>query len=148
MPVMSRGSSSTAKFIEDNCRPLSALGNTATFGRDPAFQELAVVYEETKTPNWDGHGALPVEQDVLRAAYCVIEALPLGFHLPSIGAEPDGAITLEWHKSIRRTLSVSVDANSTLHYAALAGAEKAFGSVPFDGDLPATIKRLVIEVLS
>ena len=71
-------------------------------------EDLGAVWDECRLPNWDGFGALPVSHDTLRSAYCFLESLPLDFPPPSIGAEPDGQLTLEWHRSARRTLSISV----------------------------------------
>ena len=73
----------------------------STLGHHEALEELAGVWNECRNPDWDGFGALPVEQATLAAAYMLIESLPLGFPRPSIGAEPDGHITLEWRRSPR-----------------------------------------------
>ena len=43
-----------------------------------------------------------------------LEVLPDGLPMPSPGAEPDGQLTLEWHKSAYQTLSVSVTADGDL----------------------------------
>ncbi len=103
------------------------------------FEELATVADECRHSDWDGFGALAVTQETLRTAYCFLEALPLGFPAPSIGAEPDGHLTLEWHRSPRRTLSVSVSPDGELHYSALFGSSRAFGAEPFIGEIPEAV---------
>ncbi|MFH0937823.1 MAG: hypothetical protein V1899_00835 [Planctomycetota bacterium] len=66
--------------------------------------------------------------------------------MPSVGAEPDGHVTLEWHHSSRRTLSVSVSPDGELHYAALFGASKVYGTEPFFGNVPKSILDLISQV--
>lgn len=118
----------------------------STLGHQEALEELAEVWEECRNPDWDGFGALAIEQDTLRSAYMLIESLPLGFPRPSLGAEPDGQITLEWHRSPQRTLSVSVDSNGFLHYAGLFGASKRYGTLTFFSTAPTELLQLVRDL--
>ena len=104
------------------------------------------MWEECKSPNWDGYGALAVTQDTLRTAYCVIESLPVGTPAPTLGADPDGEITLEWYRSPYRTLSVSVSPDGDLHYGALCGPNKVNGTSVFLGGFPDVILRLIEQV--
>jgi hypothetical protein len=122
------------------------LSQTNAFSKNPLFDELGTVWEECRHPNWDGYDALPVSQDTLRNAYVLVESLPLGFPPPSIGAEPDGELTLEWHRSARRTLSVSVTPCGELHFAALLGPNRVFGTEAFFGDIPEIILILINQV--
>jgi hypothetical protein len=112
------------------------------------FNELFNVAEECKTPNWDGQGAASVMEETYRLAFRFLEAFPLGVPAPSVGAEPDGHLTLEWYRSPRRTLSVSVDPEGDLHYAALLGPSKTYGTEPFFGDVPKAIMDLVSRVMT
>jgi hypothetical protein len=111
------------------------------------FNELCAVAEECQAPNWDAQGAAPVTEETYKLAYRFLESLPLGIPAPSVGAEPDGHLTLEWHRSPRRTLSVSVSPESDLQYAALLGAGKAYGTEPFLGDAPKAVLDLVYRVM-
>jgi hypothetical protein len=70
----------------------------------------------------------------------------LGFPRPSISAQPDGQLTLEWYRTATRTLSLSIDPDGFIHYAGLFGAEEHFGTVAFLGGLPDRILRLASEV--
>ena len=135
-----------AERIDRFARSPRELQNTLVLGHSEAFAELSDVWDECRHPGWDGYGALPVEQDALRHAYLLIESLPLGFPRPSIGAEPDGQLTLEWHRSSRRTLSVSVTADGYLHFSALFGPNHTNGTVVFYGELPEEIRALVERV--
>jgi hypothetical protein len=115
-------------------------------GHQAVFDELGQVWEECRHANWDGYQALPVSQDTLRNTYCVIESLPLGFPAPTVGAEPTGALTLEWYQSPRRTLSISVTEQGDLFYAALFGPNRIHGREVFFGEVPRIILELVRRV--
>jgi len=125
--------------------------NNPVMKSDPTVQnkvldELDALTKECSSPNWDGYGAVPVQSQTIKDAKRFVEALPLGTPTPSAGAEPDGHVTLEWYHSSRRTLSVSVSPDGELHYAALLGASKAWGTEPFFGDVPSSILLLISRV--
>ena len=73
-------------------------------------------------------------------------ALPLGTGAPTVGAEPDGEIALEWYFSPRYVLSVSVSATRELHYAASLGMRKAYGTELFGSSVPKIILELIRDV--
>ncbi|MHB1037431.1 MAG: hypothetical protein ACYC35_21105 [Pirellulales bacterium] len=110
--------------------------------------EFAAVWEECREADWDAFQAAPVSQATLRCAYLLLESLPLGCPGPSIGAEPDGDLTLEWYVGPRRTLSVSVNAEGDLHYAAIFGPSRAYGTEAFWGEIPNGILGLIRRVFS
>ena len=110
------------------------------------LDELAETWQECSQPDWDGYNALPVTWDTYQHALRFLRALPLGTPRPSIGAEPDGDITLEWHLAPRRTLSVSIAPDELLHYAALLGPDRTCDTEPFFGDVPARILDLIRDV--
>lgn len=146
-PLIPLGFSDAARFIAEAARETDeALRSSASLSKQPAYDELAEVWEDCKTPNWDGYDALPVEQETFRNAYLFIESLPLGIPLPSLGAEPDGHLALEWYRNPRWTLSVSVGPAGTLYYAALFGSSDIRGSEPFFGDVPEIILNLIRRV--
>ena len=87
------------------------------------LEELLKTFEECREPDWDGYGAQPVLDTTCQLAQKFLEMLPPGTLAPSIGAEPDGHLTAEWHRSSRWNLSVSITPNGDLHYAALLGPE-------------------------
>ena len=145
MATMSCGEA--ANSIERNLRHSRADSRRlSTFEIYSTISELHDVWKECSLIGWDGHGALPVEQETYRAAYCLIDSLPLGFPMPSIGAEPDGQLTMEWRKSPRRVLSVSIDPEGFLHYAGLFGMNKRFGTIVFFSNAPDELLQLVREL--
>jgi hypothetical protein len=129
--------------LDSAARKPQAELRESTLGHREALEELWQVWYECREANWDGYDAFPVEKETYATAYMLIESLPLGFPRPSIGAEPDGHLTLEWYKSPRRTLSVSVDPNGLLHYAGLFGPNKRYGTVTFFSTAPDELIQLV-----
>lgn len=144
-----RGASEEARFIaiqSDEGRRRLRDAQSLGLGADRAFEELFLVARECRIANWDGYGASPIAPETFTHACRFLGALPLGIPAPSIGAEPDGHVTFEWHRSSRRTLSVSISPEGDLHYAALLGPSKVYGTEPFFGELPSRIVDLIRQV--
>lgn len=114
--------------------------------RKGLFDELLKTAEECCKANWDGYGAQPVDDETCRLAYEFLTALPQDAPVPSVDAEPDGHLTFEWYRSPERTLSVSINAEGNLHFAALLGLTKACGTEPFAGEVPKIISDLIPRV--
>jgi hypothetical protein len=104
---------------------------------------LRQIAEDCGRADWDGARALPVSDATCELAAQVLDALPLAVPLPTLGAEPDGQVTLDWHRGTRQTVSVSVSEDGELHYAALLGRGKAWGTEPFEAEFPVVIAELV-----
>ena len=149
-PMTTRGASELADYVAKQAAVgRQSLQDSCYFGFDvrEVFNALVAVAEECNAANWDGQGASPVSDESYRLAYKFLEALPLGAFPPSVGAEPDGEMTLEWYHSPRRTLSISFSKNGEIHYAALIGASKTYGTEPFFGDMPQIITDLISRVM-
>ena len=143
--VLTRGFSEEARLLQETTQQgRKHLRSSNVLGM--VSDELWTVWEECRVPNWDGYDAMPVEQETYRNAYLFLESLPPGFPAPTIGAEPDGALTLEWRRSARRILSVSIHPDGDLHYAALFGPNRVCGTEAFFGDAPKPILDLVRKV--
>lgn len=146
----SGANSSTALFVDKEAqrgRRLLQESRVLGFLGKGAFDELNQVYADCLEPNWDGYDAMPVSKTTYRLAYQFLDALPLGTPLPSFGAEPDGHLTFEWHRNPRWTFSVSISPEGDLHYAALLGSSKVYGTEPFFGDPPSRILELIRQVV-
>ena len=148
--IIVRGVSDAAQYIDDTTRRHRRhLQRSSAFGIESVLRDdLAEAWAECQEPNWDGYNAIPVSQDALRNMYTFLEALPLGFPRPTIGADPHGHLSVEWYRTPRRLLSVSVTDDALLHYAALVGSSKTCGTETFFGDMPESILRLVWRVYS
>lgn len=110
-----------------------------TSSKQAAYDELDELDKEYRKPDWDAHGADAVQAETVQNARRLIDALPPEYPVPSVGAEPDGHITLEWHRATNRLLSVSVSPEAMLYWAALVGEEDPRGTCPFNGEVPETI---------
>ena len=144
------GNSATAQYVADKLfEHQQFLHKSAAVGMGGVIrEELAEVWDECRVPDWDGYQGLPVSWDAYRNARRFLLALPLGVRVPTVGAEPAGNVTLEWHHSRRRSLSVSISPNNELYYAALLGPDRACGTVIFYDEVPDTILDLIERVYS
>jgi hypothetical protein len=122
------------------------LQRSVSLGNASLFDELEALSEECGQADWDGYGAVGITRETIAQAERVLRSLPLGTSRPSIGAESDGQVTLEWHAAPNRTLSVSVSSDGSLHYAALLGSARQFGTEAFVGQFPRNILALVRRV--
>ncbi len=138
-----RGNTETAAYIDRTTQKY--FDSSVALGKQAAYSELTNFWQECRSPNWDGYDAFPVREKTFENAYRFIQALPLGYPLPSVGAEPDGHLTLEWYRAPRWTLSVSVSPEGILYYAALFGNSDPRGSEPFFGTIPLSILDLIKE---
>jgi len=143
------GFSKSAEFVAIQASTNShRMHQSSAIGIEGVLQELAEVWVECRKENWDGFDAFPVTYDSLRNAQTFLKSLPLGYLRPSVGAEPDGHVTLEWHHSRRRTLSVSISPDGELHYAALLGPGRICGTELFFGEVPQIILEMIHRVYS
>jgi hypothetical protein len=134
------GASPEARFIEKQlAESRNKLQASVSLGRRDVEERLYTIAKECRDPNWDGSGAEPVSDATHSLAHSFLAALPLGSPMPTVGAEPDGQITFEWHSAAHRTLSVSIDPEGRAHYSALLGASKVHGEEPFFGEIPEPI---------
>ncbi len=142
-----RGNTETAGYIDTTTQKQKGyFDQSVTLGKQSAYNELYTFWQECKFADWDGYNAFAVQEKTVIKTYWFIEALPLGFPLPSVGAEPDGHLTLEWYSSPRWILSVSISPEGMLYYAALFGTRSERGSDYFWGEIPQHILELIKEV--
>ncbi len=149
-PIYEFPQSAAAQYVDRvTAAQMRRLRTTNALGSDDFLNgALADIFDQCSLPNWDGYGALAVGPEALGAAQRVVRSLPPGMAAPSVGAEPDGQITLEWHHSRRRTLSISVNPERELHFAALLGPSSICGKEFFYGSFPSFLNELVHKVLS
>jgi hypothetical protein len=92
------------------------------------FQQLDEIFGECSFEGWDGERAKPISVEVLQDARKFLYSFPLGIEAPEVGAEPDGAITLEWYRSPNKVISISINPDGWMYYAALIGTSKRHGA--------------------
>ena len=144
--------SASAPYTRDcDTRAAYAEVSEAVAASSPPALLLAQLDElmlDCHVTGWDGYGANALGVPAYAAAKRFIESLPSGFPTPTLSADPDGCVTAEWRKSARRVLLVSVHPNFRLDCAAIIGAEKLHGSVPFFGELPKAVRLFAQRVFA
>lgn len=142
--------SDTGYFIRQEMETTEKLlqeSNILVAAKKEILQKLDEVFKECSLDGWDGLNAEHVSEGTLRIAKSFLKSFPLGIESPDVGAEPDGAITLEWYKSSNNVISFSINPDGTLSYAAIIGYKKKYGSdsacVPISEDL----LRLIVQVM-
>jgi hypothetical protein len=149
IPFLTTGFSREAVYVSRDARKQRLrLNQSSVIGSEAVRDELGAVWNECRVNDWDALGAAPVSVETLRNAYVFLEALPRWTPAPSIGAEPSGCLTFEWHRDGRHTLSVSIDEENYLDYAALFGPSTRYGSEAFFGEVPDSILDLIRKVHS
>lgn len=113
--------------------------------KQSAFSELDEVYEECRTLR---PGSEAIKPETREHALRFLNALPPEYPSPSVGAEPDGHVTLEWYRATNWLLSVSVSPEGMLYWAALLGDEDPRGSCRFDGEVPETVLYWIRRVVA
>lgn len=155
IPYTSRsgGAGSTVGLIEEKVgQYLRVLRESYVYGQteQTSPSKAYEIFDECRQGNWDGQGAAPVSERVFTNLYNLLGTLPFSMSPTSLGAEPDGHMTVEWYRSPSRTLSVSVGPDDKLHYAALVGMSEHYGTEPFymNDELPKRIADLIRSVLA
>ena len=120
--------------------------NSEVLGMGVTRRQLNRVWANCSQPDWDGHSSVPVKAETLNHVARLLQSLPRLFPLPTIGADPDGHVTLEWFHSPSRLVSISVTPDAQLHYAGLFGGNTAYGTEPFFGELPESILTMIRRV--
>jgi len=146
-PGLSPGASECALLVHEHLvASRRMIQKSESLGCEATIDEVRALAGELNTPGWDGDKARPVSRHTMAAAERLVRSLPLGMSLPTIGAEPDGSLTLEWYKSPHRVVSVSVSPDGSLHYAALIGTSAQYGREPQLDSIPPVILRLAEDV--
>ncbi len=139
--------SDEAQFIDHQVdASWRSFQESRTLGNVDLFEDLEELAAECGEPDWDGYGAVPINPEAVRVAQRFLRSLPVGAHRPTVGVEPDGHVTFEWHVAPKQTLSVSVSPDGMLHYSAAIGSSRSFGTEPFLGECPEAILDLVQRI--
>jgi len=132
MPLtISESSSDIAYFVtqqRENSYELLQESNALGLVAKGAFRQLDEIFEECSFGGWDGANAKPISAETLQSAKTFLKSFPLGIEAPEVGAEPDGAITLEWYRSPNKVISISINPDGWMYYAALLGTSKRHGA--------------------
>ncbi len=130
-PTISGYAGETANFVAQQREKSFAIlqeSNVLGFTAKGTFQQLLEVFEECSSEGWDGERANPISEDVLQCAITFLNSFPLGIEAPEVGAEPDGSITFEWYRPPNKVISISINPDGWMYYAALIGTSRRHGA--------------------
>ena len=148
--VWTTGFSDDARFIDEAAHEGLRQFHRADSLDDGRRAVQAAIRDQLRAcgrPGWDGYRAEPVRPETGEYAHQFIDALPYGLPMPTVGAETDGHLTVEWYRTPSRVLSVSISPERELHYAALLGTARRNGTEPFLGAVPEDVLELVRRVM-
>jgi len=132
MPLtISKSSSDTACYVaqqRENSYGRLQESNTLELVGEETLQQLDEVYSECSSVGWDGANAKPVSEEVLQCAVRFLYSFSIRIEVPEVGAEPDGSITLEWYRSPNKVVSISINPDGWVYWAALIGASRRHGA--------------------
>ena len=140
---------SAARHIDREMKEVSKyLHQSSAFGLigRGTLQELQKTFEECSLEGWDGERAKPITEKVVLSTKIFLKSLPLGIESPEIGAEPDGATSLEWYRSPSRVVSISINPGGGVYYAAIIGAKRRHGIDPVSFSVSDDLLDLIGEV--
>lgn len=108
---------------------------------------LKEVYDTHRQADWDGYGALPINHRAYLEARQFLHKLPEDITLPTITADPRGAISLEWYKDSDWVFTLTMQGSGVVVYAGLMGKEnRAYGTQKFSESIPKTILQSIRRI--
>jgi len=140
------GASEAAEAVQrsgSEVREHIGTANISGLDRQTLLADLAALASETAIAGWDGYNASPVQRATFLQVRSFIDALPLHIASPTLAADPDGDITLEWYTDTAHVLSISISSRGEMNYAARVGLKRVWGSEPFIDEVPAMLIQMM-----
>lgn len=111
------------------------------------FERLQEAADKACESNWDGYGALPVNEISLYQAHEFLNILPLEISLPEVEVDPDGEVSFDWYNEADEVFSISIGKTGRLSFAGLFSSGEVHGAEYFIDEIPqpivAYLKRFV-----
>ncbi len=104
--------------------------------------DLRSVLADCSEPNWNGYGAVAVNNSTLDTATAFLKALPTWVAMPDFAADPDGEVALEWRATNEGLLAVSIAADGTISFIFRYAGDRARDTLKFDGQ--AVPKEIIV----
>ncbi|MCP4414032.1 MAG: hypothetical protein GY808_15845 [Gammaproteobacteria bacterium] len=113
-------------------------------------EELAEMFDECSTDDWDGYGALPLKKEALFEAERFIDALPIWLTSPELAPEPNGDIGFQWSFGKHKILAISFSGENVITFASILGSQKRtrYGTEIFNDSIPKEIIKLLGQIRS
>ena len=118
--------------------------------RAQLIQDLRETFRECSIEDWDGYGALPIQEQAVLEAERFIAVMPAFMPDPEIAPEPSGDIGLQWSFGENRILAVSFAGRNIITYAAILGSSERTkcGKEKFNNSNPQVILKGIEEFSS
>ncbi len=101
---------------------------------DNLITELDKMLIECGQKNWDGYNAQPINLFSINQAKELLKMLSLDYQPDSATPECDGGVNLEWYKSPKRLLSISLNGENEISYAGIFDDDSYIGRVVFSAE--------------
>ena len=118
--------------VQDNFRASQSLGEPAR----KTLVNLVDTFLDCFHTDWDGYDALAVGPQTYHNTRRFLETLTGAWPQPSVAADPDGEISLEWYRGPRMRFSVSIGPDATVSYAGMFGTSTVHGTETFIDEVP------------
>lgn len=135
----------TIRKVEQQIRVEQQETVTLSHGRKSA-DLLIDLEKECSADSWDGPGSIAVEPRTVTTAYKILSTLEWSEDCMEIIGEPDGHVNIEWYKSPRRILTMSIAPNSQVYWAAIIGSQEMRGRFPFLDKCPEFIQNMIDRI--
>ncbi len=111
-----------------------------TYTKEDAIRELKEIANETNDDYY------PVLDITLTHAIEFVNAVPDSIPVPDPGIDPDGSLNVEWYQCPNQVLSVSIEPNRKLCYAALYNDISVSGVLNFENEIPIELLNIISEI--
>ena len=120
----------------------------ANLSRDKLKQQIRNLKETAGSNNWDGEGALAIREEAIEIALKLADTLPAEIENPDVAATPHGEIDFDWVASRNAMLTLSVNSDGELAWAALFEEFSCRGTAPWTGELACPLICCLRELAS
>ena len=115
--------------------------------KERGYRTLKETYDTHRQSNWDGYGALPITEEAYIEAKRFLQLLPDDVVLPSISADPRGAVSFEWYKGQDWVFTLVTKGTGVVVYAGLIGKDnRSFGTQRLSDSIPKIILQNIRRV--
>lgn len=148
LPALSPGVGPVARSVDESLGEWrDTRAASLALSRLATWLDLAAVYEDCRTHDWDGAGAEPVSTKTLEKAQEFLSALPSDIPDPEVGSDPDGEVSFDWFAEPDWGVAIALNANGRLSYAAVFGASRAHGTERFREEIPQPLLQILRRLL-
>ena len=98
--------------------------------------------------NWDGEGSLAISAAAVKVALQLADKLPAGIDDPDVAATPHGEVDFDWMAGRSAMLTISIDSDGTLAWAALFDECRSRGTARWTGELACPVDCCLQHIAS